>query len=63
MITCLNVFENDRESTKFLIYDGESKWPKNFIISTSSINVIIQELLEHEVSNSNEGTKYYKQRI
>lgn len=60
MITCLNTFDNERESTKFLIYDGGLKWPQNFIISTSSINVIIQELKEHEISFENKGSKYYK---
>ena len=62
MITCLNIFENDRESVKFLIYDGGNKWPQNFIISTSSINVIIQELREHEICKGEEGERYYKAR-
>lgn len=62
MITCLNIFDNDRESTKFLIYDGGQKWPQNFIISTSSINVIVQELREHDVSSDNENTKYFKSK-
>ena len=62
MITCLNIFDNNRESTNFLIYDGGNKWPQNFIIKTSSINVIIQELQEHEIAKSEEGGKYYKRK-
>lgn len=62
MITCLNIFDNNRESTNFLIYDGGNKWPQNFIIKTSSINVIIQELREHEIAKSEEDGRYYKSR-
>ena len=62
MITCLNIFDNDRESTSFLIYDGGIKWPQNFVIKTSSINVIIQELQDHEVGKAEENERYFKTR-
>lgn len=64
MITCLNLISDQgNESTKFSLHDGGIKWPTNFIVSTSSINVIIQELLNHEVECNNENSKYYRQRI
>lgn len=61
MITCLNVTnEQGNESTKFSLHDGGIKFPPHFIVSTSSINVIIQELKEHEIESDNEDSKYRK---
>lgn len=63
MITCLNITnEQGNELTKFSLHDGGVKWPTNFIISTSSINVIIQELLDHEIEFDNRKSKYFKER-
>lgn len=44
----------------FRIDDGGYKWPVNCYIKTSSVNVIVMELIEHGVSMDDEPSKYIK---
>lgn len=62
VITCHNVFLEDRDLIKFQLDDGGNKWPKNYFLMTSSINIVIQELKEKEINTNNESSVYYKEK-
>lgn len=58
MVTCYKNPENGL--TTFRIDDGGYKWPVNSYFKTSSLNVIIMELIQHEVPMEDEKSKYFK---
>lgn len=62
MITCLEqAIENSTQSlTTFKIDDGGLKWPANYYLRTNSVNVVIRELIEREISMEEENSKYFK---
>lgn len=62
IITCYNTFGEDRDLIKFQIDDGNVKWPKNFFLNTSSINIVIAELKDKEVNIDNSESIYYKEK-
>lgn len=59
-ITCYRGNENGR--TLFEINDGGNKWPRNYFLKTSSINVIIEELKTKEITLSDSDSKFYKEK-
>lgn len=60
IITCHNNFTEERDLIKFQLDDGNVKWPKNFYLNTSSINIVIQELKDKGVNTDNSDSVYYK---
>lgn len=57
-ITCYKYI--DEYKVVFEINDGGVKWPKNYYIKTSSINVIIEELKNKEVITNDVDSPFYR---
>ena len=62
IITCHNTFGEDRDLIKFQIDDGNVKWPKNFYLHTSSINIVINELKEKKINTDNKDSVFFKSK-
>lgn len=60
-VTCYNN-KNFNDDVMFEFNDGGNFFPKNFSISTESIEVIIQLLIDKGISTINEENHYYKQK-
>jgi hypothetical protein len=46
----------------FEINDGGNKWPRNFYLKTSSVNVVLDELKEKEITVNDVDSPFYKER-
>jgi hypothetical protein len=60
-VTCYNnkSFNND---VMFEFYDGGNFFPKNFSISTESIEVIVQLLIDRGIQQITTDNKFFKQK-
>lgn len=59
-ITCYKYIEDYK--IIFELNDGGNKWPRNYYIKTSSMNIIIQELIEKEITVNDTKSLFYKER-
>ena len=59
-ITCYKYIEEFKVIVE--INDGGNKWPRNYYVKTSSLNVILSELAEHEVTMNDTDSPFYKKR-
>jgi hypothetical protein len=59
-VTCYNnkAFNNE---VMFEFYDGGNFFPKNFSISTESIEVVVQLLVDKGISPINKDSRFYKE--
>ena len=59
--TCYNK-KNFNDEIMFEFNDGNNFFPKNFSISTESIEVIVQLLIDKGVPTLNEENRFFKQK-
>lgn len=62
MITCYANYPNLNDIS-FEFNDGGRRWPKNFILTTRSIEVIILQLLEKGVATFDKSNPFFKERL
>jgi hypothetical protein len=60
-VTCYNN-KNFNDEIMFEFNDGGNFFPKNFSISTESIEVIVQLLIDKGVPTINQENEFYKER-
>lgn len=60
-VTCYHN-KNYENEIVFEFYDGGNFFPKNFYISTESIEIIVQLLVDKGISQINPNNKFYKQK-
>ena len=60
-VTCYNN-KNFNDEIMFEFNDGGNFFPKNFSISTESIEVVVQLLIDKGVPILSEDSKFYKQK-
>lgn len=61
-VTCYENKDNAGDLL-FEFHDGGRLFPKNWSISTDSIEVIVTHLISRGVSQSDETNSYYKERV
>lgn len=59
-ITCYKYM--DEFKVIFELNDGGVKWPRNFYLKTSSLNVVLDELKDKEVTRKDINSPFYKER-
>lgn len=59
-ITCYKWIEEFK--ILFEINDGGNKWPRNYYLKTSSLNIILQELADKEITINDIESPFYKER-
>lgn len=60
-VTCYNN-KNFNNEIMFEFNDGGNLFPKNFSISTESIEVIVQLLVDKQIQTINEENEFFKER-
>lgn len=60
IITCYKYLDDFK--VVFEINDGGNKWPRNYYIKTSSLNIILAELAEKEVTINDTTSPFFKER-
>jgi hypothetical protein len=61
-VTCYNN-KNFNDEIMFEFNDGGNFFPKNFSLSTESIEVIVQLLVDKGIRTINESSDFYKEKI
>lgn len=60
IITCYKYLDDFK--VVFELNDGGNKWPRNYYIKTSSLNIILAELAEKEVTINDNTSPFFKER-
>lgn len=60
-VTCY-INKNHFKEILFEFYDGGNFFPKNFYLSTESIEVIVQLLVDRGISQINKDNKFFKEK-
>lgn len=59
MITCYRNYP-ELDDVSFEFNDGGNLWPKNFMVKTKSVEVILMQLLEKQVPIASEKSSFFK---
>lgn len=62
MITCYENY-HDYANIMFEFNDGGCQWPKNFMLSTNSVEVLTLQLLEHNIPTYSKDNPFFKERL
>lgn len=49
--------------TSFEFNDGGNRWPRNFMLNTGSMEVLILQLLERNISTWNKNSPFFKEKL
>lgn len=61
-ITCYENYPMPRDIT-FEFNDGNMRWPKNFMLQTRSVEVILLQLIEKNVPTYSKSSPFFKERL
>lgn len=62
LVTCYQNYPNQGDIS-FEFNDGGILWPRNFLLLTKSIEVIIMQLLEKGVATYSKDNPFFKERL
>lgn len=62
LLTCYENYQG-YSNIMFEFNDGGNLWPKNFMLITNSVEVLVLQLIEHNIPTYSKDSIFFKERI